>query len=213
MRSPYASDRLHTMESFETDQDLIIGCLANHRRAWNVFVQRHSRYVYFMITKTSSRYNAHIDAETTADLHADVFASFIERDYRRLRDFEGRNQCSLRSWVRMITVRKTIDLLRKKNAKTVSMETLRSSSGFEPVSAEADSLTQLIDHEHAQHSPSMETLARVLSDQDRLLLDLVLVQGLKAAEVSKALNISVGAVYTRKNRLIERMRASREKSS
>jgi len=200
------------METFDTDEDLINGCLANSRRAWNTFVQKHSRYVYFMITKTCARYNAHIDGETTADLYADIFSGFINNDYKRLREFEGRNQCSLRSWVRMLTVRKTIDFLRKKRSKTVSMEVLRSTSGFEPISNEADSLSQLLDHERRQRSPSMDLLIQELSSQDRLLLDLILVQGLKAAEVSKALNISIGAVYTRKNRLIERMRASHEKN-
>jgi DNA-directed RNA polymerase specialized sigma24 family protein len=50
-----------------------------------------------------------------------------------------------------------------------------------------------------------------LPDSDRLLLELFLVQKLKASEVSRMLNISVGAVYTRKNRLIERMRGLRKK--
>jgi RNA polymerase sigma factor (sigma-70 family) len=201
------------MDNFDTDEALIKGCLANSRRAWNTFVQRHSRYVYFMITKTGARYNTHIDSDAVADLYGDVFTGFIENDFKRLRDFEGRNQCSLRSWVRMIAVRKTIDHLRKKTRKTVSIEALRATSGFEPVSNEADSLSLLLEHENSQREPSVESITQGLSDSDRLLLELFLVQGLKASEVSTALNISVGAVYTRKNRLIDRMRVSRKKGT
>ena len=102
------------MTMYSTDEELIRGCVQNERRAWNTFVQEYTRYVYFMITTTAKRYACTLDTDAIADLHADVFTAFIEHDYRRLREFEGRNNCSLRSWVRMISIRKTIDFLRKK---------------------------------------------------------------------------------------------------
>jgi RNA polymerase sigma factor (sigma-70 family) len=166
-----------------------------------------------MISKTTARYSTRLDAETVADLHAAIFTSFIEDNYRRLKDFEGRNQCSLRSWIRMISIRKTIDFLRKKKRKTVSMESLRETTGFEPATEEADVLNQLIDDETRRDQPSVERMMQGLPDSDRLLLELFLVQKLKASEVSRMLNISVGAVYTRKNRLIERMRGLRKKGT
>lgn len=199
------------MTIYDTDAALIKGCIENQRRAWNTFVQQYSKYVFFMISKTGARYNARLDAETVSDLHGEIFTAFIEDNYRRLKDFEGRNNCSLRSWVRMISIRKTIDFLRKKKRRTLSIEALRSTSGFEPTSDEPDGLEALLGDEARRGEPTVEHLTASLSVNDRLLLDLFLVQGLKATEVGKLLNISVGAVYTRKNRLIERMRSSAKK--
>ena len=200
------------MDMYEDDAALIEGCLANERRAWNTFVSTFTRYVYYMIETTRARYGARLNDEDKADLHASIFVSFIEDDYRRLRDFEGRNQCTLRSWVRMITVRKTIDLLRKKKPKQVSMETLRETRGYEAPDDTQDPLTQLLTAQETARTPELAQLVSQLSDTDQLLLKLFLVDQLKASEVARALGISVGAVYTRKNRLIERLRSAREKS-
>ena len=123
------------MSGFESDQLLIESCLAGERRGWNTFVQQFTRYVYFLIGATGKRYSARLAEADVADLHADIFLSFIENDFKRLRDFEGRNQCTLKSWVRMIAIRKTIDFLRKKRLKQVSMDALSDSVGFDPQGA------------------------------------------------------------------------------
>ena len=192
------------MNLYETDEALIAGCLAQERRAWNTFVQRHTRYVYFLIEATRARYGATLSEDAKADLHADIFTMFVEDNARRLRDFEGRNKCTLRSWVRMITIRKTIDHLRRKRHRLISIDTLRATKGFEPADDEPDALDQLVSFETASNEPTLELLTSSLTDADRLLLDLFLVQKLKAKEVASVLQLSVGAVYTRKNRLIER---------
>ena len=199
------------MTLYSTDEELIRGCVANERRAWNTFVQEYSRYVFFMINTTAKRYATTLDSDTVSDLHADIFTAFITDDYRRLREFEGRNNCSLRSWIRMITIRKTIDHLRKKKRNHVSIDTLRETTNVEVQDTDESPLEALITQETATSTPSLSRLIQDLSDTDRLLLDLYLVQKLKAPEVAKVLGISVGAVYTRKNRLIEKLQANHKK--
>lgn len=199
------------MKMYDDDASLIAGCLANERRAWNTFVNTFTRYVYFMIETTRARYGAQLGEEDKADLHANIFMAFIEDDFRRLREFEGRNQCTLRSWIRMIAIRKTIDRLRKKAPKQISMEQLQEHKGFEPANTEDDALAQLLQVEDASRTPELSLLIAELSDKDQLLLRLFLVDKLKANEVARALNASVGAIYTRKTRLIERLRTAREK--
>ena len=212
MRQLFSFAMVTPMTSTEEDIAIIKGCLANDRRSWNAFVSQYTRYVYFMIEATRARYGASLNDEDKADLHANIFLGFIENNFRRLREFEGRNQCSLRSWIRLITVRKTIDQLRKKHPRQISMEILQEKSGFEPQAAEDDPLSQLITAQDNEHRPDLESLVAELSETDRLLLKFFLVDKLSAPNVAQALNISVGAVYTRKNRLIERLRALRKKS-
>ena len=208
-----AFDKIPRMGPYDDDAELIRGCLANERRAWNTFVSKYTRYVFFMIETTRGRYGARLSEEDKADLHAGIFASFIENDYRRLRDFEGRNQCTLRSWVRMITIRRTIDQLRKKTPKQVSMEALHESRGYEATDQGDDPLGQLLTAEERARTPELTELVSALSDSDQLLLELFLVDQLSAREVARSLGVSVGAVYTRKNRLIERLRAAIKKKS
>ena len=45
-----------------------------------------------------------------------------------------------------------------------------------------------------------------LSTKDKLLIELLYMKELPAEEVAQILNISAGALYTRKNRVIEKMR-------
>ncbi|MGB0646250.1 MAG: RNA polymerase sigma factor [Bradymonadia bacterium] len=199
------------MTTYSTDEELIRGCVSNERRAWNTFVQEYSRYVYFMVNTTAKRYACTLDTDTVGDLHADIFTAFIVDDYRRLREFEGRNNCSLRSWVRMIAIRKTIDYLRKKKRAHVSIDTLRQTTSFEIQDPDESPLDTLITQETIRTTPALSQLIQDLSDSDRLLLDLYLVQKLRAPEVAKVLGVSVGAVYTRKNRLIEKLQAQKKK--
>ena len=200
------------MSVFESDQMLIASCLAGERRGWNTFVQQFTRYVYFLIGTTGKRYSTKLAEADAADLHAEIFLSFIENDFKRLREFEGRNQCTLKSWVRMIAIRKTIDFLRKKRLKQVSMDSLSDSVGFDPQGHEPDALSALINEETLKNTPDLSTVLNELREKDQVLIKMFLVDQLSAQEVATALQLSVGAVYTRKNRVIERLRDIVEKS-
>jgi DNA-directed RNA polymerase specialized sigma subunit len=64
----------------------------------------------------------------------------------------------------------------------------------------------LVAKTHAQRRARLTELTEDLSESDRLLLEMLYVEKLSAAAIAAALKIKKGAVYTRKTRLIQRLR-------
>ncbi|MGC6416007.1 MAG: RNA polymerase sigma factor [Bradymonadia bacterium] len=187
------------------DDQLLADCLAGTRKGWQRLVERYSRYVYFLINATAKRHGASITEDEAEDLHNDFFVALLEDDYRRLRAFGGKNGCSLRSWLRVICIRRTIDSLRRRR-KTVSLTTDDDGPTLQLEAPNADPLQALLTHGREQRRARLGELAQSLPADDRILLDMIYVQKLGATEISAALRIKKGAVYTRKTRLVQRLR-------
>lgn len=195
-----------------TDEALLRACIGGPRAAWDAFVDRFSRYVYYLVQLTARRLGAAISGDQADDLHNDVFVSLMEDDCRRLRAFEGRNGCSARSWIRVITVRRTVDHFRRGRVH-LSLDADREHSAVpEPIDAGADALEVLLEREDDARRARLGELAAALSERDRLLLHLLFEQRLSADAAAAALRISKGALYTRKTRLIQRLRGEAERA-
>ena len=196
-----------------TDHELLLACIAGERRAWDVFVERFTRYVYYLIQLTGRRYGAGFEPDAVADLHNDVFVSLLEDDRRRLRAFEGRNGCSPRSWIRVITIRKTLDVLRRRRSH-LSLDARADDDGQPMQIADEgpDALEAMVDREDAARSAHVDALIAQLKPADRLLLELLYAQKLPVEEAAAALRISRGALYTRKTRIIKRLQEIAEEA-
>ncbi len=192
-----------------SDYDLLKGCIAGERRAWHAFVERFTRYVYFLIRLTAKKHATEFGPEETADLHNDLFLALLEDDCRRLRAYRGENGCSVRSWVRIITIRRCLDALRKRR-RFVSLD-----AGGDDEAPRApvltddgpDPLQALLAQADAERRAQLETLTEGLSERDRLLLEMIYVRKMSADAIAATLRIKKGALYTRKTRLIKRLRA------
>src|SRR3989338_7605358 len=95
------------------DFELIKGCITGDKASWDYFVEQFSRLIYDSIHRTFRKYGANLNEDVINDLHGDIFLSLLDNDYRKLRSFEGRNGCSLASFIRIIAVNKTIDYWRR----------------------------------------------------------------------------------------------------
>ncbi len=95
----------------EDEKDLLIGCFNGDRHAQGDFVTRFSDLVYHTVLNTLKAKAVDCQTQDVEDLHQTVFMRLLEKRCRRLRQFRGKNGCSLRSWVRMITVHAVIDHL------------------------------------------------------------------------------------------------------
>lgn len=187
------------------DRALLQRCVDGDRRAWGPFVERFTRYVYYLVQLTARRYHVQLTEEEIGDLHNDLFLALLEDDRRRLRAFEGRNGCSVRSWIRLITIRKTVDALRKRKVH-LSLDAEAEDGGREPVSGAPDALEVMLSSDEERRQGRLHDLVAQLSPADQLLLELLYGQKLSVEAASAALCINRGALYTRKTRLIKRLR-------
>lgn len=191
----------------DDDRRLLERCIAGDRRAWSRFVERFSRYVYYLIQRTDQKYGAGLTEADVADAHNDVFIAFLEDDKRRLRAFEGRNGCSVRSWVRLITIRKTLDLLRRRKVHlSLDVEDDERSRPIELTDEGPDPFEALLSARQTARRSQLTALIEQLSPSDRLLLDLLYNQKLSVDAATAVLQIKRGALYTRKTRVIKRLR-------
>ena len=192
-----------------SDYELLQGCIAGRRRAWNAFVERFTRYVYYLIRLTAQKHATEFGPEETADLHNDLFLALMEDDCRRLRAYRGENGCSVRSWVRIITIRRCLDALRKRR-RLISLDTADGDDdgprGPTLIDQGPDPLETMLQQADTERRAQLESLTAGLSETDRLLLEMIYVRKMSADAIAAVLRIKKGALYTRKTRLIKRLR-------
>ena len=189
------------------DRRLLKACLEGRREAWDELVERYSPYVYFLIHATFRKHHRHFDDGTVEEIHNTVFLAILEDDMRRLRSFRGENGCTLRSWLRIITINRSIDHL--KSLRTMLSLDATDEDGIslgDSLSDGGPSAEEMMQRVQAPEAAAViSTAVMGLSPADRELYDKLFDEGLDAAEVAETLGISVGAVYTRKCRMLDRM--------
>lgn len=180
-----------------TEDELLKGCISNDKGKWDLFVKKYSKLIYHTIYKTLRVNDKPTPPDDVNDLFQEVFASLCADNCKKLRMFDpGKGCSSLASWLRMITVRMTIDHLRQ-NKPVTSLDDLPT----EP--AHAGDQESIIDEESMNH---LRGMVEELHAKDKLLVELSFMRELPPEEVAQILHISVGAFYTRQYRILDSWR-------
>ena len=185
----------------ETERSLIAGCLKPDKEAWDAFVLQYSPLVYHTIKSTLVLHHTEPRSELLEDLYQEFFVSVLRDDFKKLRQFRGDHGCTLASWLRVVAARLTIDFLRKQGPPSVEVTDAVARDDPDPSDP-------LISEE--QEKLLTQTL-QSFSPRDRILIDLSFRQGLPPEDVAAILKTSVGAVYTQKSRVLERLREALRK--
>jgi RNA polymerase sigma-70 factor (ECF subfamily) len=178
------------------EEELLKRCIAGDKETWNIFVQKYSKLVLHSIYKTFRAYDQPTDPDDVDDLFQEAFTLFYSDDFKRLRIFDPTKGRTLASWLRLLTVRMTINYI-KKQRPTTSLDDLP----LEP--SQASNEGTIIDEE------SQKNLVDVLEElplDDKLLIELSYIKELPPEIVAQMLHIAVGTFYTRKNRIINKIR-------
>jgi RNA polymerase sigma factor (sigma-70 family) len=187
-----------------TDQEktLIVGCVKGEKLAWDSFVQQYSNLVYHAIRKTLTLHHTDQRDDVVEDLYQEVFISLLTDDCRKLTQFRGDGGCTLASWLRVVASRLTIDFLRKKRAPEVEVtDTI--------VSEQPEASDLMLDRE--QTDLLIKAIGS-LSSRDRMIIELSYHRALPSQEIAWILKMSVGALYTQKSRILDRLHQSFENS-
>ncbi len=187
------------------DQELLARCISNEDPgAWELFVRTYSNLIWNSLHRTFHSYSFHYSPEDIEDVYSAVFLSLVEHDFKKLRQFEGRNACTLSTWLAVVAVRKAIDHMReqKKHFYTISLED------------EGRSLDSVADKRHNAEALLMEQqtsavfakMIAAMTPKEKQLYDLLTQDCPSPEETARALKISVASFYTRKHRLIEKMK-------
>jgi len=182
------------------EKKLVQGCAAGEEDSWNLFFSTYSDCIFTAVKKTLHRYSRDTRPETVEDLFGEVMLLLVEDGCGRLKSFEGRNGCSLSTFLFVIASRVTIDHLRRQ--RNVPMF-----ADGEHALLNAGDTRELPDKglEISQQAEMVRDVLAGLPPQDRLFVKLHYEDGLSTEEIAVVLRVSPATVYSKKNRVREKM--------
>jgi RNA polymerase sigma factor (sigma-70 family) len=98
--------------SFSEDvnaQDWVAKLTSGNQDAWNEFITSFNRLIYKVFWTRSFGFSR----EEIDELFHDFLVSMMENDYKKVRLFEGRNNCSFASYLKKIAINMAIDRKKK----------------------------------------------------------------------------------------------------
>ena len=209
-RSPQGADRVAdpTPPAAPPDptMELLRECIEGDPDARRRLVEDYSGIVSYGVSVIFQQFGRPSRREEIEDLCQDVFLSLFDHDARKLRQYQGRNGCSLASWLRVVANRLTIDRLRREG-RMISLD--------DPDSAESSRIRDTQPDrrlgpepqvEAAQRAARVRLMVKQLPAKDQLFVQLFYFQGLSIEEVASTIGITTNAAYVRKMRLHEKLR-------
>jgi RNA polymerase sigma factor (sigma-70 family) len=170
-----------------SDAELVAGCREGSSDAWNLLVERFSRYVYAICVQGFRL--APADAE---DVFQDVFSKVYEQ-LDRLRD-----DSAIRPWLAQLTRRTCIDRLRAAS-REVAVDEVEPAGIDDLVSSLDDALT-------------VRAALERLPPDCREILDRFFTRDESYRSISDALSLPAGTIASRISRCLDKLKAVLEES-
>jgi len=191
------------MKDLKQDKELIEKCLQGCNDAWQRFIKQYSSLVYYVIQKVLRSKDASFASEDIDDLHNDIFLSIMDHDGRKLRQYEGKNGCSVSTWIRIIAVRSAIDFLRKRK-ETVSLSEETAGPATDLKNSDFYNLEKILQTE--EQKAVLKDLIDHLAPRDRLFMRLFYYDEIPPKDIARVFNYSTSAVYSRGSYLREKLK-------
>lgn len=179
----------------QSDGEIVRRCLAGEEEAFRILIQRHERAVYYLIWRMVR------SDEDAKDLTQEVFLKV----FRVLEQFDQERNFS--SWLFKIASNQTIDFLRRRRLKTVSL-------GHDPEDEDRPPLdvadVRPRPDEDLAESKRRERLAALidrLAPHYRIVIELRYEQQLSYDEIRDILGLPLGTVKARLHRAHQQLKA------
>jgi len=191
----------------ETDLSLIQECInGDNKAAWEAFVKKYSKLIWNSIHKTFRRYSFQYTPEDGEDMYSAIFLSLVENDFKKLRQFHQENSCSLSTWLTIISVRRTIDFLRKDKRHLSAEPAGEDQDIWNIIPDFTYKADQLLERKEADEN--LKKSLSSLSPRDGMIFDLLYNKGVSPEDAAQTLGLSANLIYSRKHRIIEKIKQS-----
>lgn len=192
--------------SVKEDRRLLSRCFSGNRKAAETLVRRFSDLVYGSVQYTLMSKQVPFNKYDLEDLHNTIFLRLFENEYKRLRQYQGKNGCSLRSWIRMVAVRTVLDHLKKNGLDAMvwqkKLVQIEQAFGIKQDEIEPWAAMDKVEQEHL-----LQDGIQSLSSRYKLFMKLHFEQELSIAEVAEVMQISIEHAYTVKHRAIQKLKS------
>jgi RNA polymerase sigma factor (sigma-70 family) len=199
--------KIQPTSAYQIGLEFLERCLAGDPGSRSEFVERYGALIRFAMSSVLRQRGIRLPPEDVDDLFQGIVLSFFERDCRRLKLYEGRNDASFATFVRVCATRQTLDRLRqlrRRAAVTVDAESLPERGGIAelPDEASGPEARTLATQQVAQ----LRDVVLALPPREQLLIRLHLVDGHSISEVARVLGISDNATHVLKSRVRTKLR-------
>jgi len=184
----------------DSDLRLIRAVLTEEPGAWPAFQERFERLITACVRRTLRCYGAAAGPTDIEDLLAAVCLNLVNDGYRKLRQYDARRGYRLSSWVGLIATNTVIDALRRRGPQHAPLDA--------PGTAEvpATTLDPHAELDRAEQARALEAALQRLPAGDRRFLEYTFDHELDPTVVARLMGISVATVYSRKNKIREKLR-------
>ena len=97
----------------EQEKALLSRIEKGEQEAWSDFVERYGRLIYYAIQRTLELKGTRLPPEQIEEIFHSLFSHLAENRAKRLLSWTGKRNCSLATWIRMISINYTIDIIRR----------------------------------------------------------------------------------------------------
>ncbi len=187
-----------------SDEELVQAVLAREPAAWPTFFAKYERLVVSCIRKVMRRYGAPFNEEDLEDLVSATALAIVKDDYKKLRVFDPVRGYKLSSWIGLIATNCAHDALRRRAPTEMwSAVALDDTAPVPLPSADELASDQLEAEDEARE---LRAAIAELSPSERLFMDYYYVQELEPETIARLMSISINTVYSRKNKIREKLR-------
>lgn len=187
------------------EDELLRAVVDNKPGAWAGFYARYERLMITCIKKVLNRYTALHDDEDIEDMMNTVCLNLVKDDFRKLRIYDATRGYKLSSWVGLIATNTAHDALRRREPIHARLDH-RSDEDDAPIDVADGAPTPGESLERRQKWEALAAAIRELPEGDQQFLELYYDQELEPEEIARRMGISVNTVYSRKNKVREKLR-------
>lgn len=186
------------------DKELLRAFINNTPGARDFFVEKYANLIFKSIHRTFKKYSAnHLD-EDVEDLFQNILESFIKDDCHRLKQYRGDNNCSVASWLRVVTISRTINFItRRKTFISLDDDSDDRQPLEEKIKNTEKSVEELLIN--AERGRLLQMAIEKLNPKDRQIMEFYYKDDLKPEEIAKHMNVAVNTVYSWVSRIKKRL--------
>jgi RNA polymerase sigma-70 factor (ECF subfamily) len=187
------------------EEELLRHVLAQSPGSWTGFYARYERLIISCIKKALHRYTATYAEEDVEDIVNTVCLNLVKDDFKKLRTFDPTRGYKLSSWVGLIATNTALDALRRREPQHTALDT--DDGDEQPQTQVADAgMDPSESLERREQWRALLSAIRDLPESDRQFLELYYDQEAEPEEIARRMGIAVNTVYSRKNKLREKLR-------
>jgi RNA polymerase sigma-70 factor (ECF subfamily) len=184
------------------DRQLVAAVIRGAPLAWPAFQTRFERLMRACVRRTLRWYGVRSTDTDLEDLLSAICLNIVKDDYRKLRMFDPARGYRLSSWVGLIATNTAIDALRRREPEHASTDDPMGQAHEVP----SGTPTPFDDMHRREEAVLLAAAIDQLSDGDRLFLEYYFEHEMEPSVIAKRMGITVATVYSRKNKVREKLR-------